>query len=312
VAPGGPSSPPKGAPPLLTQARKAAARNLDRRQCRLYVRAVSETVYSAEPELRRPGAFLRRAAADARRSAAPACALFLANLRGQHRRAWLGYVWLVLPAAMTAALCAFVQSRRIVAVGATDLPYPMFVLAGMVLWQSFLDALNAPLEQLRAAQPLVTRSDIPHEAVIGAGFLLAALNATIRAAVLGAALLVLGAPLAPAALLFPLGLASLLLLGLAAGLLAAPFGLLYDDIGRAIFLGSALLFFFTPVAYPLPRVAPFSWNPVAVLMDSARGWLTGAPARPGAIAVAAVSAFALVAAWLFYRLARPHVVARLG
>jgi homopolymeric O-antigen transport system permease protein len=272
-----------------------------------------ETVYSAAPELRRPRHFLALALADLRRARPAAWALFLANLRAQHRRAWLGYLWLLIPALATAGLCALMQSRRIVAVGATDLPYPLFVLSGMVLWQAFLDGLNGPLEQLGRARQVITRSAAPHEAVIGAGLLQALLGSAIRLAVLAAAiLLVFRTPLAPSAALFPLGLLALLVLGLSAGLLAAPLGLLYDDVSRALFLGAALLFFLTPVAYPLPSEGLFRLNPVAILLGQSRAWLTGGGLDPLFAAVVAASLAALVLAWLFYRLARPHTVARLG
>lgn len=273
---------------------------------------MTETVFSAAPELRRPRRFLRRAFADLARSRAAAGALFVANLRAQHRRAWLGYLWLLIPALATAGLCALMQSRRIVAVGATELPYPLFVLSGMVLWQAFLDGLNAPLDQLGRARQMITRSAAPHEAIIGAGILQALLGAGIRLAVLAAALALFRAPLAPTALLFPLGLLALLVLGAAAGLLAAPLGLLYDDVSRALFLGAALLFFLTPVAYPLPADGLFRLNPVGILLGQARHWLTGGGLDPLFVAVTAAAFAALVIAWLFYRLARPHVIARLG
>jgi lipopolysaccharide transport system permease protein len=271
-----------------------------------------ETVYSADPELRRPSRFLRDSASDLLRSRPAAWALFVANLRAQHRRAWLGYLWLLIPALATAAVCALMQSRRIVAVGATELPYPLFVLSGMVLWQAFLDGLNAPLEQLAKARQVITRSAAPHEAVIGAAALQALLGAVIRLAVLAAALALWRTPLAATALLFPLGMLALLVLGLAVGLLAAPLGLLYDDVARALFLGAAMLFFLTPVAYPLPRDGPFRLNPVGLLLGTSRDWLTGSGAILPFAAVAAASLAALAFAWLFYRLARPHVVARLG
>jgi lipopolysaccharide transport system permease protein len=271
-----------------------------------------ETVYSAAPELRRPRRFLGDAASDLARSRSAAWALFVANLRAQHRRAWLGYLWLLIPALATAGVCALMQSRRIVAVGPTELPYPLFVLSGMVLWQAFLDGLNAPLEQLAKARQVITRSAAPHEAVIGAAALQALLGAVIRLAVLAAALAFWHPPLAATAILFPFGMLALLVLGLAVGLLAAPLGLLYDDVARALFLGAALLFFLTPVAYPLPGDGLFRLNPVGLLLGTSRGWLTGTGAILPFAAVAAASLAALALAWLFYRLARPHVVARLG
>ena len=273
---------------------------------------MKETVYSSAPALSRPRHFLREALRDLRSSRAAATALFLANLRAQHRRAWLGYVWLLIPAAGVAAICAFILSRRIVSVGPTELSYPLFVLTGMVLWQAFVDGLNAPLEQLGRARQLIARSAMPHEVVFGAGLLQAGLNAAIRLAVLAVVLVAAGPPLAVSALLFPLGLAALILLGFAVGLLVAPFGLLYDDVGRALLLATTLLFFVTPVVYPLPADGLFRLNPVASLIGTARSWLIGDGTSPTFLIVAGGTVGLLVLAWLLYRIARPHVIARLG
>jgi ABC-type polysaccharide/polyol phosphate export permease len=70
--------------------------------------------------------------------------------------------------------------------------------------------------------------------------------------------------------------------------------------------------FVTPVFYRIPPGSPLRFNPVAPLIETARNWLTGAGAAPGFLLVTAVAALLLVLAWLLYRLARPHIVARLG
>jgi lipopolysaccharide transport system permease protein len=271
-----------------------------------------EIVYSAAPELRRPAAFLAAAASDLRAAFPIGWRLFRSNLRVNYRRSWLGYLWLLLPALGTAALAAFIQARRIVSVGGTELPYPLFVLCGIVLWQLFAEALNAPLQQLRAGRQLITRSRVPHEALVLAGLWEVLLNALIRLLLLGGALAYFGMPPTPTMLLIPAGVAVLALLGLASGLLIAPVGLLYDDVGRSLTLLLGFGLFLTPVIYPIPAGSPLRFNPVAPAIDTARHWITGGSAAPGFWAVGAGAAVLLVTAWLFYRLARPHFVARLG
>src|SRR5688572_32461734 len=113
---------------------------------------MTETVYTPRPELRRPGRFLAGALLDLSCSGPIAWRLFRSNLRIRYRRSWLGYVWLLLPALGTAAICAFMQARRIVATAPTEPPYPIFLLAAMILWQLFVEALNAPLQQLRSEE----------------------------------------------------------------------------------------------------------------------------------------------------------------
>jgi lipopolysaccharide transport system permease protein len=273
---------------------------------------MGETVYSAAPQLRRPAGFLAAALRDLRAGLPIGWWLFRSNLRVRYRRAWLGYVWLLLPALGTAALAAFIQARRIVDFAPTELPYPLFVLAGIILWQLFAEAINAPMQQLQAGRQLVTRSRVPHEALLAAGLFELLLNAAIRLAVLAAALVWFAIPFAPAMLLVPLGVAALAMLGIALGLLLAPLGLLYDDVGRGTAMLLGFGFFLTPVVYPIPAASPLRFNPLAPVIETVRSWLTGGGPVSGFYAVAAAGALLLLCAWLFYRLARPHFVSRLG
>jgi lipopolysaccharide transport system permease protein len=273
---------------------------------------MGDIVYSAAPELRRPGLFLAAAVRELRASGPIGWRLFRSNLQMRFRRSWFGYVWLLLPALGTAALAAFIQGRRIVAIAPTELPYPLFVLSGIILWQLFSEAVNAPLQQLQAGRWLVTRSRVPQEALVLAGVFELVLNGVIRLLVLAAALLAFRVALVPEMLLVPLGLAALALLGLAIGMLLAPVALLYDDVSRGLTLLLSFGFFLTPVVYPIPAGSVLRWNPVIPLFETVRAWLGGGGPAPGFYAVGAGAAALLVFAWLFCRLARPHFVARLG
>lgn len=272
---------------------------------------MTEIVYHAEPELRRPWRFLGEAVRDLQRSPAIAWQFFVRNLRLQYRRTWLGYLWLLLPTIAMPVVWTYVQSRRIVTLGPTALPYPLHVLSGMVLWQVFVDALNAPLQQLTAGREFLTRTRVPHEALILAGVYDVFFKCAVRLAVLAVALLVFAVPVRATAVLVPLGLVALALLGMAIGLFAAPFGLLYGDVGRTMALATTFWFFLTPVVFAAPRHGLVRWNPVTPLLENTRAWLTSGAVTNGFLLVFAAALLASGMAWCFQRLARHHVVARL-
>lgn len=273
---------------------------------------MTEIVYSSQSELRHPRRFLADAFRDLRRAPAVAWRLFLSNVRARHRRSWLGYLWLLLPTIATAVIWTYIQSRRVIGIAPTPVPYAVYVLAGMVLWQVFVDALNAPLLHLATSRQLITRSRVPHEALILAGVYEVLLNCAARLLVIMPALLFFAVPLGPRALLLPIGIAALTLLGLSLGMLIAPAGLLYDDVGRAVALTTGFWFFLTPVVYPAPEHGLLRLNPVTPLLETTRGWLTSTEPARGFGVVTLVALVTLFAAWLVQRVARPHTVARLG
>jgi lipopolysaccharide transport system permease protein len=273
---------------------------------------MSEIVYTSESQLRHPRRFLAEAFADLRRAPSVAWRLFRSHAQARHRRTALGYLWLLLPTLATTLIWVYVQSRRIIAIETTAIPYPIYVLTGMICWQVFVDALNAPLQQLTAARQTITRSRVPHEALILAGVFDVLLNCAVRLLVLAAALIAFQVPLAATALLLPIGLGALALLGFALGLLAVPLGMLYDDVSRALLMIATFWFFLTPVIYPTPSAGIVRLNPVTPLLDTTRSWLLGGAPTNGFAAVTIFAIATLIVAWLFHRLARPHLVARLG
>lgn len=274
---------------------------------------MSETIYTAEPELRHPARFLGAARGDLSHTAAVAWHLFRRNVRSRYRRSWLGYAWLLLPTIAMTLVWVFIQSRRILALAPTDVPYPIHVLAGMTLWQTFVDAWNVPLQQLGAGRQLVTRSRVPLEALVLAGVLETLLNCAARLVVLAVLLPVYDVPFGVNLLLAPIGIAALAVLGLALGVLLAPLGMLYEDVSRAVLMVSGLWFFLTPVVYRATPERIVRFNPVTPLLETTRAWLTAsAPAADGFVPVTVLAFVLLIVASLLLRLARPHIVERLG
>jgi lipopolysaccharide transport system permease protein len=238
--------------------------------------------------------------------------LFLTALRAQHRRSLFGYLWLFVPAAAATVTASYVRSRGLLNFVVPDMPYPVFVFAGTMLWQVFLDALNVPLAQLMANRAVVTRLSFPHEGLILSGMWMVLLNTLIRIAALLILCAIVSVPVGANAWLLPLGIGALALLGLAIGLLLAPLGLLYDDIGRGLTIATALLFFVMPIAYPLAGTGWQRYNPVLPLINVSRGWLVGAGSPTDVVLPLVMGAGLLIVSWLFYRVSQPHVIQRLG
>lgn len=278
---------------------------------------MEEVTYSARSQLRGLASFATAARRELRVAPPVAWQLFLRKLQSEHRRSALGYLWLLLPPLATTGVWMALSSARVLQVGRTELPYPLFVLTGTILWQLFVDALNAPLQRLTAARAILTRSRIPHESFLLAGMLDVLFNFAVRALVLLPVLAWFGARPSPSMLLAPLGVLALLALGFAVGLLLAPVGLLYPDVPRGLTLATGVLLFLTPVLYPLPAAGPAALlgmlNPVTPLLLTARAWVAGGAAAPapGFAAVVAASLLGLACGWGSYRLARPHLVSRL-
>lgn len=274
-------------------------------------------IYSSASSLREPRRFFAEAFSDLRRAWEPAKHLFLKNLRSQHRQSFLGYAWLLLPPLASAVVWTGLNYSGIISVGETKIPYPLFVLIGTMFWFAFVDSLKCPLMDLKNSRDILGKIRMPHEAVILAGLGTVCFNFMIRASLVAFAFIFYARMPGWTVLLTPLALLSVVSLGLAVGLLLAPVGLLYDDVNRALDVILGFGFLITPVVYPIPKMWPASliseWNPLVPLLSAARHWIQGYELLPQSafFTVTFASFLLLGTGWIFYRVAKPHIIARL-
>ena len=280
--------------------------------------APTEVVYSAESPLTRPLALLRETARDVWRSRELAWRLFRRDLGAQYRRSYLGYAWIVAPPLVNTLIWVFLSAQQILQVGDTGVPYALYVLTGILLWETFVSALHAPLNGVSGAIPLITKLSFPREALLLAALGQALINAGVRLLLLGCAFVWFGVAPHTGWILAPLVVLGLIVLGFAIGQTVLPASLLYHDISRALTASTAIWFFLTPIVYPPPAAWParlVNWvNPVSPLLCAARELLLGQPlSQPQALLatlLASVLLFGL--SWLLFRVTLPEVVARIS
>lgn len=240
------------------------------------------------------------------------------DIKAQYRQTVLGLLWaFILPLANTVTW-VFLSKSGIVAVAETGLPYAVFVFTGTMLWAIFIDALNAPLQQVQAAKPMLAKLNFPREALIVSGIYQTLFNAAIKIGLVLIVLWSMGFASVTQLMPFPVAVMSLVLAGTTIGLLITPVGVLYGDVGRGITLLMQFIMYVTPVVFPLVKTgwaaALFSFNPLTPLIVTGREWLTGSGASMFAefLAVNAASAVLLMVAWVIYRMAMPILVERMG
>jgi lipopolysaccharide transport system permease protein len=268
--------------------------------------------------MRSPGRLFKAMYRDLRASRELSWRLFVRDLSAQYRQSLFGIIWAFVPPIVTSAVFIFLQTREIVNFGETDIPYPVYVLVSVVLWQLFSESLNAPLKSVTAAKPLLAKINFPRESLIISAFYMVLFNMLIKFSIILVVLLVFRIPFTWGLLLAPVAVLMLSLLGFGTGLVLTPVGMLYTDIGTSIPIMTQLLFFVTPVVYPPPETFPFSlivvFNPISPLLIAARDLITvGTISNP--VAFTTVSGFTLILlllAWVMYRLSLPIIIERMS
>jgi lipopolysaccharide transport system permease protein len=274
--------------------------------------------FRSAAQLRHPRQFLRTGSRSLRASLPLARRLFARDIRARYRLSALGFAWIILPALAQTGIWLFLNASNILNSGETDIPLPVFILVGTLLWQTFVDAMFAPGNQLMGATGMLSHVSFPPESLMLAGLADAAVNSIVRLTIAVPVLIWYKVTPGWSVLLAPFGLASLLLLGFAIGLAVAPFGMLYQDLTRLLTIGTGFWLLVTPVAFQIPETGPGRIltlvNPVSPPLSTTRDWLTGGGAIPGwsMVAVVAVSLVLTLCGWVLFRLSVPHLIDRIG
>jgi len=274
--------------------------------------------YTSDPLLSRPGDFFHELGTDFLNSRELAWRLFLRGLSAKYRQTLLGYFWAVLPPVATTLVFLLLREGGVVNTGDTGMPYVAFLLISTSLWTLFSDAVGAPLRMMTASKAMLIKINFPREAVVFASMGEVIFNFLLRM-VLVVGIMAWYQILPPVTvLLFPLGVASLLLMGIALGVLLLPLGMLYQDIVKMLPMLMNIWMLLTPVVYVGSnsgvRGELMRWNPVSPVLTTTRDWLvTGAtPYLHNFATIMGVTFVLLLAGWLLFRLAMPHVISRLG
>lgn len=206
----------------------------------------------------------------------------------------------------------------IINIAKTDIPYPVYVILSMTLWQTFTEAMNGPIQAIAEAKVMLGKINFPREALIIAkiGDVLFGLLIKIILVVIVFAWFNVGTTWK--VILSPFAILSLILFGTLCGLALAPLAALYHDVGKTVSILTTGWLLVTPVLYPSPQDGAFAeivrLNPVTPLVVTARELITtGSVSVPlSFLMVTGCSAIVLLVTWAIFRLAIPFIAERIS
>ncbi|MDZ7961997.1 MAG: ABC transporter permease [Aulosira sp. DedQUE10] len=277
-----------------------------------------EVIYTPQSRLRHPIQLGKQMWRDLLASRELAWRLLVRDISAQYRQSFFGIAWAFLPPIIMATGFTLAHDANVINIGTTDLPYPAYVMFSTVLWQTFVEALNGPVQAVSVAKPMLARVNFPREALILAKIGEVFFNFAIKLILIVALFLWFKISVTWTVILAPVALINLVLLGIFFGLLLAPLGVLYQDISRGLSLITGFWLFLTPVVYPVPKQGIFGvlvqLNPVTPLLVTARELATtGVISNPYRfLIVSAITLGGLIITWIIFRLAMPFVVERVS
>ena len=275
-------------------------------------------VYTPKSRMKQPALLLKELWRDLLASRELAWQLLVRDINAKYRQSLLGIIWAFIPPIITAAGFTLAKGNGVINIGNTDLPYPAYVMFSMTLWQTFVEALNGPIQAVTSAKSMLARINFPREAIILSKLGEVFFNFGIKLILIFLLFLWFKMPITASVIIAPVALIHLVLLGTFLGLILAPMSALYKDISMGITLITGFWLFLTPVVYPVPSEGMFGaivrLNPVTPLLVTTRELATtGVISDPVGFWIASgISLVGLVVAWIIYRVAMPYVVERMS
>lgn len=276
------------------------------------------TVYTSESGLRNPGKLILEMVLDLKNANALGIRLAKRNIKSLYRQSLLGYVWSVVPPLMTSLVWVFLNSQNVVNFSTGDIPYPLFVLTGTLLWQIFSDSILAPLKGVQTSVSMLSKINFPRESLILTGIYEVLFNTIIKVGLIICIFFYYQFIPGFSVIIAFIGIFSLIILGSMIGLLLTPLGLLYTDIGRGIGIILQFAIYLMPIIYPEPKsgiaAQLMKYNPVAELITVTRnGLLNGSGMDFGNLIIITILSILLFFVGLFiYRIAMPIIIERIG
>lgn len=276
------------------------------------------TIYKSESGLRNPIKMINEMIFDLKGANALGMRLAKRNIKALYRQSFFGYIWSVVPPLMTSLVWVFLNSQSVVNFDTGEIPYPLFVLTGTLLWQIFAESILAPLKGVQSSVSMLSKINFPRESLIITGLYEVLFNTAIKIVLILTILICYNFIPAPSVFIAIIGIFTLIIFGSAMGLLLTPVGLLYSDIGRGLGIVLQFAIYLTPVIYPEPTsglaAKLMKYNPTAELIVVTRNSLLGNSFIDirNLIIITIFSILLFFVGLFIYRIAMPIIIERVG
>jgi lipopolysaccharide transport system permease protein len=201
--------------------------------------------------------------------------IFLRDLLSSYKKSMIGYSWMII--APIAGILSWVVMNRagILNPGNVGVPYPAYILSGMLMWGFFMSCFNAASGTLTAGSGLIQQVNYPHEVMLIkqiaqqlVGF---AINLAVNLIVLMFFHVIPGWQI----IFLPLVLIPLILFASAMGLWISMLSVITSDVTTILNMGLGFLIYLMPIIYGKQVQNKYlalvmHWNPLTYLVCSAR------------------------------------------
>ena len=241
---------------------------------------------------------------------------FLREFSARYRQTVFGYLWALLPAVLTVVTFTYLNKSGTVVIRQTEMPYPVYVLLGITVWQLFATGLIRATQSLVNSRSIITQINFSRETLVIAAFVEAVLNFIIRLVLIVIVFMWFRVVPVWTIIFVPLVLIPLALMTIGMGFMLALANGIFRDIGNSLTFLLMFAMFLSPVVYPPPTDGPKVLinylNPVSPFIIATRDLsVKGYLSQPWNLLSSCIFGIAtFFICWRVFHLAMPRIAER--
>jgi len=221
------------------------------------------------------------------------------DVKVRYKQTTLGVLWAVLQPALTMAVFSLFFGR-LAKMPSDGVPYPLFVLCGLIPWTLFSTGMSNAAQSLVASANLVTKVYFPRLVIPLASVAAAGVDFGVSLLLLVATMAIYSVRPGPALLFLPFFTLLCAATAVGAGLWLSALNVRYRDVRYTLSFLTQFWLFATPIAYPAsllkhPWRTVYALNPMVGVCDGFRWTLLGTRAPEiSSLALSGLSALLLL------------------
>lgn len=210
------------------------------------------------------------------------------DIKVRYRQTFLGIGWVLAQPLITMGFFTLLLNRVAKIDSSSGVPYPIFILAGLVPWTFFASSVANSGNSLIGSAHLISKVYFPRMIVPAAAVVGAAADMLVTLGLVAVMMFAYGISPSPAVVLLPLVILICAALALGIGLWCSALNVEYRDVRVIVPFVIQLWMYGTPVVYPLSvlpewaqRVARL--NPMTTVVDLTRVSMFGGSMPTGGV-----------------------------
>lgn len=198
--------------------------------------------------------------------------LFMRNLSAKYKQTVLSYLWALILPFIAIGTFMFLNRAGILNIGSTDIPYPLFALIGVSIWQLFSVGIISGTNSIVSAGGMISKINFPREVLVFSSIAQSIFEFLIKFVLIVIFFFIFRFIPSWEIIFFPLAIIPVLILTLGLSLVLSLVNGVLRDTANVVSLLTTFLMFLTPVLYPISteKFLIFKLNPLSPLITAPR------------------------------------------